>query len=92
MPLRPGMNAVIEAKLPRGAYHESIVTGRRYAAEDAREAGIVDEFAPEAHLLERAVALASRHAGKNRRALAALKRGMYERTLAVLEEHASHER
>jgi enoyl-CoA hydratase/carnithine racemase len=92
MPLRPGMNAVIEAKLPRRAYHESIVTGRRYAAEEAHSEGIVDGAVDESTLLERAVELAVRHAGKNRDALVALKRGMYERTLAVLEAHASHQR
>jgi enoyl-CoA hydratase/carnithine racemase len=90
MPLRPGMNALISARLPRRTFHEAIVTGRRYPAEAALEAGIVQATADEGDVLSAAVALAVPHASKSRQAMSALKREMYAGALAVLEAHAEH--
>lgn len=64
LPLTPIMDAVITAKLPRVTAHEAILTGRRYPAPDALAAGIVHATAPEAEVLDRAVALARANAGK----------------------------
>jgi enoyl-CoA hydratase/carnithine racemase len=91
MPLRPGMNALITARLPKPTFHEAIVTGRRYAAADALAASIVQATAPEVDVLGAAIGIAAPHAGKNREAMAALKREMYADAIAKLEAGASHE-
>lgn len=91
MPLRPGMTALIRSRLPKPTFHEAIVTGRRYDAEAARAASIVEETAPEDGVLPAAVARAEPHAGKSRQALVALKREMYRDTLTALETGAPHE-
>lgn len=85
LPLTPGMNAVVTAKLPRTTAHEAIVTGRRYGGEDGVVHGIVHEAVPEADVLPRALALARPLAGKDRPTQTALKRRLYERELAILE-------
>ena len=90
MPLRPGMNAVVKARLPKSTFHESIVTGKRYAAEEALGKGIVDAIAAEDEVLPRAIELAQQHAGKNRTAIAALKEEMYRDALIILREGAMH--
>lgn len=64
MPFTPGMNALIPALIPARTAHEAMVTGRRYAADEARAAGIVDEVAAEADVLPRAVERAAALAGK----------------------------
>lgn len=91
MPLRPGMNALITGRLPGNTAHEAIVTGRRYAAEEARTAGIVQGTAPEAEVLAAAVALAAPHVGKSRQAMVALKSEMYRDALATLEASPPHQ-
>ena len=90
MPLRPGMNALISARLPKPTFHEAIVTGRRYPAEAAIAAGIAQASADEADVLAAAVDLAAPHVAKSRQAMAALKREMYSGALAILESHAPH--
>lgn len=85
LPLTPGMNAVVTAKLPKLTAHEAIVTGRRYGGEDGVARGIVHEAVPEADVLPRALALARPLAGKDRATQTALKRRLYERELAILE-------
>lgn len=64
MPFTPGMNALIPALIPARTAHEAMVTGRRYAADEALAAGIVDEVAAEADVLPRAVERAAALAGK----------------------------
>jgi enoyl-CoA hydratase/carnithine racemase len=91
MPLRPGMNALITGRLAKNTAHEAIVTGRRYAAEQAHAAGIVQATAPEEDVLGEAVALATPHVGKSREAMVALKTEMYRDLLAVLEAGAPHQ-
>ncbi len=86
-PLEPGMYAVIGAKLSPRAFHQALITGRRYGGEACVTWGIVDEAAPEVELHSRAVELASGLAGKDRKTLAALKRGLFREALAVLERH-----
>jgi len=85
LPLTPGMNAVVTAKLSKFAAHEAIVTGRRYGGEECLALRMVHQTAPESELLARAVALARPLAGKDRATQAALKRRLYERELAILE-------
>ena len=90
MPLRPGMNAVVKARLPKATFHQAIVTGKRYGAEEALAGGIVDAVAGEAEVLPEAVALAQQYAGKNRAAMTALKEEMYKDALVILREGAPH--
>ena len=77
LPLTAGMFAVIEAKLPRRAAHEAIVTGRRYDARQAQAAGIVHWTASENEVLTAAVKLARELAAKDRAVLAEHKRLLY---------------
>jgi enoyl-CoA hydratase/carnithine racemase len=85
MPLTPGMNAIITAKLPKVTAHEAIVTGKRFGAEECAAKGIVHEVVPEAEVLPRAIELARSLAGKDRGTQEALKRRLYEAELAILE-------
>lgn len=64
MPFTPGMNALIPALVPARTAHEAMVTGRRYVADEALAAGIVDEVAAEADVLPRAVERAAALASK----------------------------
>jgi len=75
--LTPAMFGVIEAKLPRRAAQEAILTGRRYGGRDALAAGIVHEVADEDQVTAAAVRLAAGLAGKDRRALAEHKRMLF---------------
>jgi len=90
LPLAPGLLELLRARLPRTVLHEAIVTGRRYGGRDALAARIVEAALPEAELLPRAIERAAALAGKDRTVLAALKRGIYAETLAVLEGSAGH--
>ena len=90
MPLRAGMNALIAARLPKSTFHEAIVTGRRYAAEAALAASIVQDTAPEVDVLGAAIAMAAPHVGKSRETVVALKREMYGDAIAKLEAGVPH--
>jgi enoyl-CoA hydratase/carnithine racemase len=83
-PLHPGMTALLQARLPMRTVHESLVTGKRYTAEEAAARQIVDEVADEADVLPRALEIASGLAGKAHPIMAALKLGMYADALAKL--------
>ncbi|MCU0271014.1 MAG: enoyl-CoA hydratase/isomerase family protein [Acidimicrobiales bacterium] len=82
LPLTPLMQAVIEAKLPRVAAHEAIVTGRRYSGQDALAAGIVHELAEVADVVPRALLRAAGLADK--RAVDEHKRQLYGHVTALL--------
>jgi len=84
LPLTPGMNALITARLSPPVAHEAMVIGRRYGGPDALAAGIVSEGAPEGEVVDRAVARAEALAGKARHAMSAIKRGLYGPALDVL--------
>jgi enoyl-CoA hydratase/carnithine racemase len=84
-PLTDGMTALIDAKLPRPAFHEALVTGRRYGGPEAVQRQLVHEAHPESRLLPRARELAAGLAGKDRATLVALRRGLFADALEVLE-------
>jgi enoyl-CoA hydratase/carnithine racemase len=88
MPLAPGMNDLIAARLPPQVAHEAIVTAKRYAAEEATDVAIVDEAADEDQVLERAVAMAAARAGTDRGAVVALRTRLYADLIATLEAGA----
>ena len=88
MPLAPGMNDLIAARLTPQVAHEAIVTARRYTADEAVASAIVDVAAEEDQVLERAVALAAAQAGKDRGAVVALRERLYADLIATLEAGA----
>jgi Delta3-Delta2-enoyl-CoA isomerase len=77
LPLSPAMYAVVAAHIPEPTLRQALISGRRYAAAEARAAGLVTEVAAESLVLERAIALASELAAKNRDVIGAHKRLMY---------------
>ncbi|MES9606800.1 MULTISPECIES: enoyl-CoA hydratase-related protein [Actinomadura] len=84
MSFTPGMNALITARLPKATAHEAMITGRRYAAEQAREAGIVQRTAPEEEVLPAAVEWAASLASKNGPVVATIRTAMYRQALDAL--------
>jgi enoyl-CoA hydratase/carnithine racemase len=85
LPFTPGMTALLSARLPAATAHEALTTGRRYPAEDALPAGLVDEVVPDDRVVPAAVERATALATKPRATVAAIKRGLYADVLAVLE-------
>ena len=83
LPLTVPMHAIVSARLPRVTTHDAMMTGRRYGADEALTAGIVDHTAPEADVLTRALELATPMAGKDRSVIAAHKRLLYADAAAV---------
>ena len=61
-------------RLPRASAIDAMLTARRFGAEEAVAAGIVQASAPEGDLVERAVSVAASMAPKDRGVLAAHKR------------------
>ena len=85
MPLAPGMNDIIRARLAPAVAHEAIVTGRRYTAGEALTAGIVDATASEEDVLATAIDRAAELAPKAGEHLTALRSTLYRELLDVLD-------
>jgi enoyl-CoA hydratase/carnithine racemase len=85
LPLAAGMTALIESRLAPSTLRDAVLTGMRFGGADAAARGIVDEAVAAAEVLPRASARAAALADKDRATYAALKRGLYARTLAALE-------
>lgn len=77
LPLTEAMFAAVTARLPRAAAHDSIITGRRYAAAEAAALGIVEHTAADDEVLDRAVELAAVMAPKDRSVIATHKRMLF---------------
>lgn len=75
--------SLIQARLTPGAVAESILGGRRWDANAALAAGVVDATATEADLVTTASALAATRAGRGRAIVQALKRDLYAATIAL---------
>ena len=84
LPFTPGMNALLVARLPRRVAHESMTTGRRYAAPEALAAGIIDATASVDEVLSTAIGRAAPLAAKAGPALGEIKTRMYSEALAAL--------
>ncbi|GAA2579392.1 enoyl-CoA hydratase-related protein [Actinomadura fulvescens] len=84
MSFTPGMSALIQSRLTPGTAHEAMVSGRRYTAEQAQAAGIVQRTAAEADVLPAAVELAASLAPKNGTTVAKIRTDMYRGTLEAL--------
>jgi enoyl-CoA hydratase/carnithine racemase len=77
------MFGVVASRLPAPALRDSLLTARRYSAPEALTAGIVDEVAAEDRVLERAVAIATEFATKNRDVIRAHKQLMRSEALRL---------
>ena len=88
MPLAPGMAAIIQARLDHQVAHEAVLTGRRYAADEALVKGIVDAVAPETEVLRDALALAVTQASRGRSSIGQLKQDLYGPALTTMAEGA----
>ncbi len=84
IPFTPAMSAMIQARLSKATAHEAMVTGRRYSAEQALQAGIVQQIAAEQQVLPAALALAKSLSGKDRATLATIKQTAYRSALDAL--------
>ena len=83
LPLTPGMTATVTARLPGPAAHDAMLTGRRYDARAALEMGIIDDIAPEAEVLARAIEVATTMAPKSRSVIAEHKRQLFGDASAI---------
>jgi enoyl-CoA hydratase/carnithine racemase len=77
LPLTPGMFAAVTARLNVACAAEAMNTGRRFTADEAHSAGIVEHVADEANVLPLAVELAAAVAGKDRSVIAEHKRLLF---------------
>jgi len=84
IPFTPAMAALVQSKLPTRTAHEAMLTGRRYTAPEALEAGIVHRVAPEGEVLSQAVELAAALAAKEGRTFGAIRRTMYRPAVKAL--------
>ena len=85
IPFTDGMRELIVARLSPQTAHESMVTGRRYDAQQALDRGIVDRAVDEEQVLPEAVELAASLAGKAGSALRTIRTDMYRPALAALD-------
>jgi enoyl-CoA hydratase/carnithine racemase len=90
IPFSPGMSALIMARLPIGAAHEAMTTGRRYGGAEALAAGIVNVAVPEEQVLSHAIALAAPQSSKDPATLAMIKGRMYAGAVAALRDVAAN--
>jgi enoyl-CoA hydratase/carnithine racemase len=83
-PLHPGMTALLQARLSKRTVHEAVVTGRRYTADEALVAGIVDEACDHEWVLPRGLERAAELVTKAHPIMRTLKRGLYPEVLAAM--------
>ncbi|GAB08957.1 putative enoyl-CoA hydratase [Gordonia araii NBRC 100433] len=84
MPFTAGMAALIRTRLADAAATDSMLTSRRYGADDAVSSGIVEETAPSEGLVERARAVAAERASTAGANLAVIKKGLRAPLLETL--------
>jgi enoyl-CoA hydratase/carnithine racemase len=84
MVLAPGMRELIRCRLTPQTTHIAITAGHRFAGPEALAAGIVDEIADEADLLDRSIEIAATLTSTAGPTLAGLKEGLYAGPLAAL--------
>ena len=84
LPLAPGMQAILEAKLPRSTLRKAILTAHRFDGTSAVAAGIADEAHDGTVLRDRAVQLGQSLAPTANPILGRLKEDLYADVLAAL--------
>ena len=85
----PGMAALIQAKVTPQAAVAAMTTGRRYSADDAVMAGLVDGSADEANLVAAAIAAVHPLVGKHPGTVGAIKETMFATVLDELRAPAA---
>ena len=86
LPLRPGMSALVQARLTPQTAHVAMTTGRRYGGTDAQAAAIVDVAVAEDAVRLTALELAAAHAAKAGPVLATIRSRAYAPVLALLQQ------
>jgi enoyl-CoA hydratase/carnithine racemase len=89
MTFTDSMESVIKSRLSKATAHEAMTTGRRYTSSEALAASIVQASVAEADVLPTALALAEKHAKKDRKTLAGIKRSLYKETLAIIARESA---
>lgn len=89
IPFRPGMTALLRAKLTPGALRDLVLTGAKLGGREAVAQGVVDAALPEPELLPRALERADELARKDRRTIAKLKQRLYGEVAAALRASAA---
>jgi len=84
VPVPPAMMGILQGKLPASTTRDALLTGRRYTADEAIAAGIVDGKASGERLLEQAMALAGQLATKDPGIFMALKQTLFGPMAAAL--------
>ncbi len=84
IPFTPGMSALIAARLPAQAAHETMVLGRRFGGSAAEAAGMVQAAAGEHDVRRMAVERAGALSGKDPHTMHTIKARLYEGALAAL--------
>jgi enoyl-CoA hydratase/carnithine racemase len=84
IPLRRGMTALVQARLSPRAARDAVLTGHRFDASEAVDAGIADGVASGARLLEEACALARTRAATAGSTLGSLKSGLHSDAYVLL--------
>ncbi len=77
VPIGEAMMSLLKAKVSPQTARESVLTGKRYVADEAIAAGLADEKASEGELMGRAQALAGELATKERKIFSTLKHQLY---------------
>ena len=85
------MNRLVLDKLPREQIRDVLLAGVRLGGVQAHQRGIVDACCKEPELLAAARQLAVPMMGKNRQAMAGLKRGVNTDVLAIIEAHGQNQ-
>lgn len=88
IPFTAGMASLIQSKTSARTAVDAMTTGRRFGAEDALAAGLVDLVADLDQLPEAAADLVRDLAGKDRATLSAIKATMFASTVVALEPAA----
>jgi len=86
IPFTKGMASLVQAKLGPAAAYDTMLTGRRFGADDAVAAGIADIAVAEDQVLPEAIQRAQALAGKTRSTVGAIKHVMYAEVVAGLAE------
>ncbi|RFA19095.1 enoyl-CoA hydratase/isomerase family protein [Subtercola boreus] len=90
IPFTPGMADLVSGKLSPQTARDAMLFGTRYAAPDARRAGIVDDVAPADAAVDRAITVAAALVGKDTATLRAIKQTVYAHPLASLRNTAAN--
>lgn len=86
LPLAPGMQAILQHRLPARTFRRAILTAHRFDGRAALAGGIVDELHDESELLPRAIELAASLTPTADPILGRLKEDLYSDVLAILRE------